>query len=111
MKRGRKEVMQSLSLFLWSLLLSARPAKSHQTPIRIDQKGDDGVEKIWKYNYSSPAPHIFSSVNGLLQQWSNTFFPTGHSIVPCHIPPYTNLYHGRQDGDMPESPEWVAFDV
>lgn len=63
------------------------------------------------FNFSSPAPYIFSSVHGLLQQWPNTFFPNGHSIVPCQIPAFTNLYHGRQDGDLPESPEWFAFDM
>lgn len=104
--------MQPLLLLFWSLLLWGRQARSQeQTPIRIDQEGHTNGEKHWKYNFSSPAPHILSSVNGLLQQWSNTFFPIGHSIVPCHIPPFTNLYHGRQDGEMPESPEWVAFDV
>lgn len=103
--------MQLFALLLWSVLLWAREARSqHQTPLRTDQD-DTYAGKLWEYNFSSPAPHIFSSVNGLLQQWSNTFFPIGHSIVPCHIPPFTNLYHGRQDGEMPESPEWVAFDV
>lgn len=65
----------------------------------------------WKFNYSSSAPHYFASLYGLLQQWPNTFFPNGHSIVPCEIPPFTKLYHGRTDGDPPPSPEWVAFDI
>ncbi|GAD96255.1 serine protein kinase, putative [Paecilomyces variotii No. 5] len=64
-----------------------------------------------KFNFTSVAPHIFSSLHGLLQQWPNTFFPNGHSIVPCEIPSYTSLYHGRRDGDLPPSPEWFGFDV
>jgi hypothetical protein len=65
----------------------------------------------WNFNFSSPAPHYFASFYGLLQQWSNTFFPNGHSIAPCEIPAFTKLYHGRLDGDVPPSPEWVAFDM
>lgn len=62
-------------------------------------------------NFSSPSPHIFASTFGLLQQWPNTFFPYGHSIVPCEVPINTNLYHARIDGDLPPSPEWFAFDA
>ena len=65
----------------------------------------------WDFNFSSSAPHYFASAYGLLQQWSNTFFPNGHSIAPCEIPPLTKLYHGRKDEEVPPSPEWVAFDV
>ncbi|KAH6693305.1 hypothetical protein BKA61DRAFT_278765 [Leptodontidium sp. MPI-SDFR-AT-0119] len=65
----------------------------------------------WKLNFSSEAPHYFASVYGLLQQWPNTFFPNGHSIVPCEIPAYTKLYHGRMDAELPPSPEWIAFDI
>ena len=61
-------------------------------------------------NFTSSAPHIFASVFGLLQQWSNSFFPYGHSIVPCEIPGNVNLYHARIDGDLPTSPEWFALD-
>ena len=64
-----------------------------------------------KLNFSSSAPHIFSSLHGVLQQWPNTFFPNGHSIVPCEIPPYTLLYHGRPSDDLPPSPEFLAFDI
>jgi hypothetical protein len=68
-------------------------------------------DNYWKLNYSSSAPHYFASLYGLLQQWPNTFFPNGHSIVPCELPAFTKLYHGRTDGDPPPSPEWVAFDM
>lgn len=64
-----------------------------------------------RLNFSSASPHVFASAFGLLQQWSNTFCPFGHSIVPCEIPINTNLYHARIDGDLPPSPEWFAFDA
>jgi hypothetical protein len=64
-----------------------------------------------KLNFTSASPHIFSSLRSLLQQWPNTFFPNGHSIVPCEVPAYTNLYHARQDNQIPPDPEWFAFDI
>lgn len=65
----------------------------------------------WQLNFSSTAPYLFSSVSASLQQWGNTFFPNGHNIVPCEIPPYTLFYHGRLDEEQPPSPEWLAFDM
>ncbi|GJD02663.1 hypothetical protein ColKHC_11488 [Colletotrichum higginsianum] len=65
-----------------------------------------------RLNYSSPAPHLFASAYGLLQQWSNTMFPNGHTMAAVEVPPFTLLYHGRTDdaGGAP-SPEWLAFDM
>ncbi len=59
-------------------------------------------------NFSSPAPHIFSSAHGLLRQGYNTFFPNGFSVAPCEIPAFTSFYHGWLNDDPPESPEWLA---
>ncbi|OAP61335.1 hypothetical protein AYL99_03538 [Fonsecaea erecta] len=62
-------------------------------------------------DFTSTAPHIFSSLRYLLEQWPNTYMPNGHSIVACEIPAFTNLYHGRRDEKLPSSPEWFAFDA
>ncbi len=43
----------------------------------------------YSLNFSSPAPHIFSSVHGSLRQGHNTFFPNGFSVAPCEIPAFT----------------------
>jgi hypothetical protein len=101
-----------LSLLLWThcayaTALSQKPLISTDSPDIPSLSGTS----YWKFNFSSPAPHYFASMYGLLQQWSNTFFPNGHSIVPCEIPAFTKLYHGRIDGNLPPSPEWVAFDM
>ncbi len=86
-------------------------ASAHQEPL-IDHNTTLAATEIqWNFNFSSEAPHHFASAYGLLQQWSNTFFPNGHSLVPCEIRPLTKLYHGRRDGDVPPSPEWLAFDM
>ena len=60
-------------------------------------------------NFSSAAPHIFSSVHGLLRQGYNTFFPNGYTVVPCEIPAFTPLYHGWLSNEAPHSPEWLSF--
>ncbi|KAI5927190.1 hypothetical protein F4810DRAFT_433674 [Camillea tinctor] len=65
----------------------------------------------WSLNFSSTAPYLFSSTSSLLQQWGNTFFPNGHSVVACEIAPFTLFYHGRMDSETPPSPEWLAFDI
>lgn len=80
---------------------------SHPEPLAHDFK-DRGD---WRFNYSSAAPHYFSSIHGLLQQWPSTFFPNGHTIAAGTIPPFTTLYHGRRDAATPPSPEWLAFDA
>ncbi|CAK7234180.1 hypothetical protein SBRCBS47491_008862 [Sporothrix bragantina] len=72
-----------------------------------------------RLNFSSPAPHLFASAYGLLQQWSNTVFPNGHALAAATIPAYTLLYHGLRADDAnpdpdtlsPPSPEWLALDL
>lgn len=85
-------------------------ASSAQQPL-LPVDAYTAASRPWNFNFSSSAPHYFASIHGLLQQWSNTFFPNGHSIVPCEIPPLVKLFHGRMDEDVPASPEWVAFDM
>ena len=87
----------------------------------------------WKLPPNPNSTHhlLFNSVSGLLQRWSNTLHrngtwylprshdshmptlppsPLGHSIVPATIPAGTILYHGRTDNQVPDVPEWLAFD-
>lgn len=84
-----------------------RRQQSEQTPLNSNNSPLPAVA----LNFTSPSPHIFASVFGLLQQWSNTFFPNGHTIVPCEVPKGTLLYHGRSGSLLPPSPEWLAFDI
>ncbi|KAI3613761.1 hypothetical protein WG66_013572 [Moniliophthora roreri] len=53
---------------------------------------------------------IFETISSLLQQWPNTRYRNGHTIVPAHILPGTLLYHGRSDPNLPTGPEWTATD-
>lgn len=62
-------------------------------------------------NFSSTSPLIFHSTFSLLHQWSNTFYPNGHTIATATIPPHTNLYHAHGNSSFPPSPEWFAFDA
>ncbi|KAK0369281.1 hypothetical protein CLIM01_13366, partial [Colletotrichum limetticola] len=77
------------------------------------KSSDDGGPSSWyaRLNYSSPAPHLFASAYGLLQQWSNTVFPNGHTMAAVEVPAFTLFYHGRMDEEDVPSPEWLAFDI
>ncbi|KIW27497.1 uncharacterized protein PV07_07231 [Cladophialophora immunda] len=87
-------------------LAALHPAVSaQQIPLK------SSVHEPPSFDFTSTAPHIFSSLRYLLEQWPNTYIPNGHSIVPCEIPAFTNLYHGRRDEKLPSSPEWFAFDA
>ncbi|KAJ9370726.1 hypothetical protein DTO282E5_4486 [Paecilomyces variotii] len=94
-----------------AMLLSLIVAVASQQVVFQDIKTQHSYDKqiendkgSLKFNFTSSAPHIFSSLHGLLQEWPN-------SIVPCKIPTYTSLYHGRRDSNTPPSPEWFGFDV
>jgi hypothetical protein len=39
-----------------------------------------------------------------------TLSSLGHSLVPATVPKGTILYHGRTDGQIPNAPDWLAFD-
>ena len=101
----------------WLLIASCTIARCNQNVLK--SKPDDEGLGWWQQlfnpfshlDFTSAAPHIFAGTRDLLQQWPNTFNPNGHVIVPCTIPPFTPLYHGRMDGYAPSSPEWLAFDA
>lgn len=92
-----------------SLVCATSIDEPEQRVLSVTQTSVSTASK--KLNFTAAAPHIFSSLRSLLQQWPNTFFPIGHSIVPCEVPAYTNLYHARQDSEIPPDPEWFAFDI
>ncbi|KAK6614173.1 serine protein kinase [Botrytis cinerea] len=105
-------VLCYISVFCITILHSVTAFAEPQYPLFTSLEAINSHNAEGKLNFSSSAPHYFASVYGLLQQWPNTFFPSGHSIVPCEIPPLTKVYHGRRDGEsLPESPEWVSFDI
>ena len=73
----------------------------------VDESATTVLENL-RLNFSSTAPHIFSSVHGFLRQGHNTFFPNGFSVVPCELPAFTLFYHGWLNDEPPRSPEWLA---
>jgi hypothetical protein len=97
------------SALLFTVVTASNRA-TKQEPL-LDSPFHSEAASDWSFNFSSAAPHYFSSVQGLLQQWPNTFFPNGHAISVGTISPFTKLYHGREDSDPPPSPEWLAFDI
>ncbi|KAF7360878.1 hypothetical protein MSAN_01117500 [Mycena sanguinolenta] len=53
---------------------------------------------------------IFDAVNAVLQHWPHTRYRNGHTIIPGTVPVGTLLYHGRQDRELPRTPEWTSVD-
>nr|XP_036577999.1 uncharacterized protein CTRU02_12061 [Colletotrichum truncatum]KAF6785129.1 hypothetical protein CTRU02_12061 [Colletotrichum truncatum] len=113
--------MMYLARLLTSCLLARVAAAAEQKPIGpgldthpppiISDHGQTPVRWHRSLNFSSSAPHLFASAYGLLQQWSNTVFPNGHTMAAVEIPAFTLLYHGRMDEEAAPSPEWLAFDM
>lgn len=100
-----------LSLVLLVAAGAQFPGSRTKQQLLTDPQRDRSTPAAASLDFSSSSPHIFSSLRSLLQQWPNTFFPNGHSVVPCEIPPFTSLYHGRRDDQLPPDPEWFAFDI
>ncbi|KAI8298412.1 hypothetical protein K4K59_002818 [Colletotrichum sp. SAR11_240] len=97
----------------WALLAPCVVAEQQKPLGGGTPKHEHQQQDSWRrdLNFSSPAPHLFASAYGLLQQWSNTVFPNGHTMAAVEIPAFTLLYHGRMDEEDAPSPEWLAFDI
>ncbi|KAJ7280327.1 hypothetical protein C8J57DRAFT_1175054 [Mycena rebaudengoi] len=61
-------------------------------------------------NITSTGNIVFDTVSSLLQHWPNVRHHSGHTIVPATLPVGTLLYHGRNNGSFPASPEWASTD-
>lgn len=86
-------------------------AKIHLTNI------DDTLGNLYSHERWTSPPHkdatchlIFQAASGLLQHWSNTAYPNGHSLAIGVIPVGTTLYHGTPTGVPPPTFDWVSFD-
>jgi len=105
-------ILSRLRTSLWSCLTLGFAISLLQPEIAAQQIPlTSTIHEQSNFDFTSTAPHIFSSLRYLLEQWPNTYIPNGHSIVPCEIPAFTTLYHGRRDEKLPSSPEWFAFDA
>ncbi|KAJ7916546.1 hypothetical protein B0H13DRAFT_1609262 [Mycena leptocephala] len=94
---------------LWFLFLLPANINAVQSQIPLADSEDD-----WNLN-TLPNPNatghlVFDTVSSLLQNWPNTRYYSGHTIVPGTIPTGTLLYHGRNDTDVPTAQEWVSTD-
>ncbi|KAI0298991.1 hypothetical protein B0F90DRAFT_1631770 [Multifurca ochricompacta] len=114
--------MKWQSCYLFSCLLvtagfalPSRPSRPGGEPLQATFRAESFSEDSylgWELPPNPNSTHhlIFNSVSGLLQRWPNTLRRNGHSILPATIPTGTILYHGRTDDQVPDVPEWVAFD-
>ncbi|KAF9460356.1 hypothetical protein BDZ94DRAFT_1311611 [Collybia nuda] len=94
-----------------------------QIPIRQSEQSFPATtnfeEETWEFDLSligarepsnSTSHLVFSTVSGLLQQWANTRYRNGHTIVPGTVPQGTLLYFGSRNQEIPTTPDWVATD-
>ena len=98
-------VLTVIPLFYWHTYGQSKEIEQHPLIAESVSALFEGP----RLNFSSSAPHIFSSIYGLVRQGYNTFFPNGFAVVPCEIPAFTPLYHGWLNQEPPQSPEWLAF--
>ncbi|KDQ51681.1 hypothetical protein JAAARDRAFT_502062 [Jaapia argillacea MUCL 33604] len=102
-----------LFLLLVTILAQDSAVFDTQSQISFDSS-EFGITQDWDLqrspNASSTSALIFGTASSLLQGWSNSRWPRGHSIVPGVVPTGTLLYHGRQVPAIPNSSEWVSMD-
>lgn len=56
------------------------------------------------------ATAIFNTINAALRPKHSQILPNGVSFIPAYIPEGTLLYHGNEDGEVPDGLEWIAMD-
>lgn len=99
----------SLNMIFFILLTLLSTINAHQLTFTTSSSNSHPL-----FNQTSDSDTsnlIFISFASLFQQWSNTFYPNGHSIIPGLIPRGTRLYHGLNHQDsIPQALEWLAFD-
>ncbi|KIM28432.1 hypothetical protein M408DRAFT_329490 [Serendipita vermifera MAFF 305830] len=93
------------------LLLSAATFSQGYTEKYLERIDYSGLHDAEGHSHDATDSFLFSSIASLLQQWPNTRWRNGHTIVRGKIPVGTILYHERGDKYLPLVPEWAAFNV
>lgn len=57
------------------------------------------------------ATAVFNTVSGALKQKNSNLLPNGVSFFPAYIPPGTLMYHATDKPSIPDSYEWIAFNL
>ncbi|KIJ89708.1 hypothetical protein K443DRAFT_51554, partial [Laccaria amethystina LaAM-08-1] len=104
----------------WSYLVflsCAALTRSVQIPIQVPTPPPNfksTMPDIWDFNatpsLNSTSHFIFDTVGSLAQQWTNTRYRNGHTVVPGTVPVGTLLYHGTDQPEVPTEPDWIATD-
>ncbi|KAJ2934081.1 hypothetical protein H1R20_g2985, partial [Candolleomyces eurysporus] len=101
--------MKSLN-FVSGFLTALTYVQAAQVPLSAPAAWDSKWRFDVEPSENATANYIFETISALLQQWPNTRYRNGHSIVPVTIPPGTLLYHGTWQHKVPSVPDWVATD-
>lgn len=57
------------------------------------------------------ATAVFNTISGALKQKNSNLLPNGVSFFPAYIPPGTLMYHATNSPSIPDSYEWIAFNL
>ncbi|KAI1855600.1 hypothetical protein JX266_000465 [Neoarthrinium moseri] len=57
------------------------------------------------------APQIFNAIHNAMRQFGSSLHHNGMSFFPATIPAGTMLYHGATTPKIPDTLEWLAFEV
>lgn len=53
---------------------------------------------------------IFNAIDSAGRQWGSSIYHNGFGFIPATMPKGTIVYHGRHENDIPDEPEWLAFE-
>lgn len=97
------------NLVLLSSLIRLNPSKA----ITGQFSGElvDSIEVYRQFPIDlTNASAVFNTVQAALKEKDSNIHPIGVSFIPAYIPANTRLYHSREDGEIPDLFEWIAFD-
>lgn len=60
--------------------------------------------------YSS-SPSLFNTIHSSMRQFGSSLNHNGISVFPATVPAGTMFFHGRNDANLPGSPEWLGFEM
>ncbi|KAI0180548.1 hypothetical protein GGR52DRAFT_249048 [Hypoxylon sp. FL1284] len=56
-------------------------------------------------------PQIFNAVHNAMRQFGSSLNHNGMSLFPAVIPEGVILYHGAATREVPDKPDWLAFEI
>ncbi|EEB90012.1 hypothetical protein MPER_11839, partial [Moniliophthora perniciosa FA553] len=100
----------------WDVLLSSQYSLINISSASEPIQGNTYASQASTWNLKTPPDPdatgnlIFDTAHSVLQNWPNTRYRNGHTVVPGIIPLGTLLYHGRHNHHFPNGSDWTSVD-